>query len=466
MMKNGLGHRYTYSKNKRTMMKNLLLFLALVISVHLLRAQTSVTLYATGFNGAHGLCFDASGNLYVTNRDGNTVSKIDPSGTIIATYTGFNHPLGIAIDQAGNLYVANDYSNSVSKVNASGVIVATYTGFLVPTALCFDAAGNLYVANGGNSSVSKVDANGNIIATFTGFSLPAGIACDGAGNLYVANEFGSTGVSKVDANGNITNNTGFSYPTALGFDDSGNLYVSQIDGFSISMVPAGSGDGAMPVTIASGLSYVPYGIAYRDNALYVTDGDSNVYKVTGGALALPLKLVDFSVQKQGGVAMLDWQTVNEVNTAGFDVQRSTDGIVYKSVGRLSAIGKEVNRYHFSDELSSVNSSTVYYRLQMRDMDGSARYSKVVEIQLNGSSSPFSVYPNPANGYINVWMPQEKNYIDMKTEWAGKAAIYNISGVLLKTVKLVAGINKIDVRDLASGTYFIVSGSNKVKFIKQ
>ncbi|GAB3354903.1 hypothetical protein GCM10027566_16690 [Arachidicoccus ginsenosidivorans] len=82
------------------MMKNLLLFLALAISVHLLRAQTSVTLYATGFNGAHGLCFDASGNLYVTNRDGNTVNKIDPSGTIIATYTGFNHPLGIAIDQS------------------------------------------------------------------------------------------------------------------------------------------------------------------------------------------------------------------------------------------------------------------------------------------------------------------------------------------------------------------------------
>ena len=54
------------------------------------------------------LAFDSSGNLYVANQDGNTVSKFAPgSTTASATLTGLNRPDALAFDSSGNLYVAN-----------------------------------------------------------------------------------------------------------------------------------------------------------------------------------------------------------------------------------------------------------------------------------------------------------------------------------------------------------------------
>ncbi len=81
-----------------------------------------------------GLAFDASGNLFVSNAGGTTVSKFAPGATTpSATLTGVNGPYGMAFDSSGNLYVASYSSNTVSKF-APGTTTpsATLTGLNGP----------------------------------------------------------------------------------------------------------------------------------------------------------------------------------------------------------------------------------------------------------------------------------------------------------------------------------------------
>jgi YVTN family beta-propeller protein len=60
------------------------------------------------------VAFDGT-NIWVTNNDSNTVSKIDPStNTVTATVTGLSNPLGVAFDGT-NIWVANYGSGTVSK---------------------------------------------------------------------------------------------------------------------------------------------------------------------------------------------------------------------------------------------------------------------------------------------------------------------------------------------------------------
>ncbi|QEC70848.1 hypothetical protein FSB73_03300 [Arachidicoccus ginsenosidivorans] len=264
-------------------MKKFLLSTLLLTAAYLLKAQTS-TLFATGFDHPYGLAFDASGILYVSNTNGNSVSKVDVSGAVTETYTGFIKPVGLAFEGEGNLYVATPSNNTVSKVNPSGTVTATYTGFNFPIGLAFDASGYLYVANEVTDIVNKLDAGGNIVATYTGFNRPVALSLDALGNLFVANYLGNT-VNKVDVSGHITATySGFKSPTGICLDGSGNLFIANYGDNSISMIPHGSVDGTPATAFMSGLPYAPSMLTYRANTLYVADGTASVYKITGGIL--------------------------------------------------------------------------------------------------------------------------------------------------------------------------------------
>jgi DNA-binding beta-propeller fold protein YncE len=73
-----------------------------------------------GFQAPTGLAVDHSGNLYVSNWSGNSVTKMDTAGNYSTFADGMGSPAGLAFDQADNLYIA-DYSRDVIyKITPSG----------------------------------------------------------------------------------------------------------------------------------------------------------------------------------------------------------------------------------------------------------------------------------------------------------------------------------------------------------
>ncbi len=136
------------------------------------------------------------------------------------------------------------------------------------------------------------------------------------------------------------------------------------------------------------------------------------------ATALPVELSDFKAEPLGNKdALLHWQTVSEVNTSHFEVQRSRDAKGWEWVGEHMAVGNsfDLNSYAFKDaEIFDANSSdqTFYYRLKIIDEDETYEYSPIRSVTFKGAAlvkQSFRIFPNPASDYLHVEVPERGNY---------------------------------------------------------
>ena len=110
-----------------------------------------------------GIALDGSGNSYVANAGGTTISKFAADGTFTSNLvtTNLSGPEGVAI-RGGSLYVTNAVSADVSVFNLlNGSFQQSFTGSMnTPVGIGFDSAGNFYVANPGDTTISKFNSSG------------------------------------------------------------------------------------------------------------------------------------------------------------------------------------------------------------------------------------------------------------------------------------------------------------------
>lgn len=203
----------------------------------------------TGFAGDGGLatnanlgspeyiCFDMSGNAYISDFNNNRIRKVNTSG-IISNYAGtgtfgysgdgglavnanLSAPVGLVVNAQGDLLIADYANNCIRKVDGSGIISTIIgTGSLgfsgdggnainaqlaSPCGITLDGSGNIYFSDYGNNRIRKVSTSG-IITTIAGngtagvsgdgalaanasLNGPSGIALDGVGNIYFSDGF-------------------------------------------------------------------------------------------------------------------------------------------------------------------------------------------------------------------------------------------------------------------------------------
>lgn len=150
------------------------------------------------------VAIDANHNGWIANQGSTTVTKVSPDGKQFASISCCNGASGLAFDLSGNLWVANFFGNSVSQISAAGSVVSNgYTGggLTRPQGIAVDGSGNVWVANYRGPSLTELagassSAPGKVLSPAAGFAPDAGlleafaIAADASGNLWVTN-FGS-----------------------------------------------------------------------------------------------------------------------------------------------------------------------------------------------------------------------------------------------------------------------------------
>lgn len=124
--------------------------------------------------------------------------------------------------------------------------------------------------------------------------------------------------------------------------------------------------------------------------------------------ALPVKLLFVKADPLGKHRIrVSWATALEINNAGFEVLRSTDGINFTKVGWVQGHDNSTvtQNYTFDDRVENDN-QVYYYRLKQLDNDQQFEYSKVVQVKLAAGETVFNLYPNPTsnNLYIDVMNP--------------------------------------------------------------
>ncbi len=172
---------------------------------------------------------------------------------------------------------------------------------------------------------------------------------------------------------------------------------------------------------------------------------------------LPVELASFGAQLSSdkNTANLNWATSSEINVSRFVIQRSIDGSNYDDVAIVfsqEGNSNSLRQYNYADNISSVNSTMVYYRLNMVDIDGNSKLSEVELIRLGngGQTSNIMVYPNPTHSELRITIPDS---------WQGKSisySIYNVHGSLLKQkmTSNAAQTELLNIADLPVGIYVI------------
>jgi len=378
---------------------------------------------------------NAAGKRYVAKWDKTTntwselggINSLKANGTIRALATdssGNVYAGGSFADASGIVYVAK-WSKATNTWSALGVLSTEAFGGIVSIAI--DKGSNIYTTGYFMNSLNKTYVARCNKGSDTWFEL---------GGLGTVDAFSSFTTMTCDKDGNV-------YATG-GWNSSQRYWVAKWTAANNTWSELGGTNSFI------GTNWAAFTIA--------TDNEGNVFTAGGFGIpneyvakypvstALPVKLTGITANRTitGDIA-IQWQTVQEINTASFVVERSSNGSIFTTLGNVEAKGSGANTYTFTD--TKPLDGTAYYRLKIKDKDVSSTYSNIVTVKSRPAGA-LSIYPNPSSTIITI--------AHGKMKANATIAILQSNGQQVKSQRVVPGAVQtvIDVSSLPAGEYMV------------
>lgn len=242
------------------------------------------------------------------------------------------------------------------------------------------------------------------------------------------------------------------------------LFTAGVDGAVVIF-------GQISVTIEAGAAYNFYfGIAIGgDNNEVISNMATAEDKYLNSIL--PVELTSFSATLENNFVNLNWITATELNNNVFEIERriinEENNSDWVKIGYREGYGttSEEQEYFYADDVSSLNTSKVQYRLKQIDFNGSFTFSNIVEVVLLPVELKLSQnYPNPfnPNTTISIEIPA-KDFVTLK--------VFNINGEEVSTLvnsEMEGGRYNInfDASSLPSGVYVYSISTSNLRFSKK
>jgi len=170
---------------------------------------------------------------------------------------------------------------------------------------------------------------------------------------------------------------------------------------------------------------------------------------------LPVELTRFEGLAEGCLVNVSWTTASEEAFNFYQLERSTDGVKFKTIQKINAAGGNFSQsYQYRDEEAN---GLNYYRLKMVDLDGSFTYSDVLIVATNcvtKNENAIILFPNPIGlgaEQLNLRFYAHQTEIRLMVTAQGGELVK----VLSLPVELGWNTMRLDITDLAPGAYFIV-----------
>ena len=188
---------------------------------------------------------------------------------------------------------------------------------------------------------------------------------------------------------------------------------------------------------------------YFDYNLPVLTNDA-LTRVQAPVVVLSQELLSFYGHRQGDRVRLSWQTVVNSGIKSFEIERSTDGIRFTSIGRVNSVAGR-NVYGFDDNTFGLAANAFSYRLKIYKENSGAFYSRVLffPIAQEGKES-LSVSPNPVTAQSTVSLSSKKS-------GNAELQVVNAFGLVVnrQAVSVAAGINVYLLsRPAVPGIYYL------------
>lgn len=168
---------------------------------------------------------------------------------------------------------------------------------------------------------------------------------------------------------------------------------------------------------------------------------------------LPVKNFELAASLSNNTVALNWKTSGEENTSRFYAERSTDNSNFISVGTLAAAGSSTSEktYNLQDDINGVNSTVIYYRIRLVDVNGKVTYSNTVAVRIQGIES-VKVFPNPFIETVNASF-----YSNVKTTAVLRLTDMNGRMIAQTSCNVVKGNNQASIsnlKNIPAGIYLL------------
>jgi len=171
------------------------------------------------------------------------------------------------------------------------------------------------------------------------------------------------------------------------------------------------------------------------------------------AIPLPVEMTSFIATCQNGLTSLNWETASEKNNHYFHIEKSSDGIHWRKIGKVLAQGSTSNatNYSFYDSQKN-NQEIVYYRLHQFDYDGKNEIFGPISAGCSFEENTFVIVPNPTSEDASLQIIWTKNASSIYL------ALWDVTGKVLKHQKqsILKGQQTIalSMEDVPQGIYFL------------
>lgn len=161
---------------------------------------------------------------------------------------------------------------------------------------------------------------------------------------------------------------------------------------------------------------------------------------------LPVTFAAFTGRQAGNSIVLEWTTLSEKDNDYFEIERSTDGVNFVTIGFVDGAGNSNSliSYQFID--NAPEQGQLYYRLSQVDFDGTREYAdKIVTVFYSGDETGnLRVVPNPTSGLFRV----------VGSKAGGRIELLSQSGMVIRIIDINSFDATIDISDLPSGIYVL------------
>jgi uncharacterized repeat protein (TIGR01451 family) len=161
-------------------------------------------------------------------------------------------------------------------------------------------------------------------------------------------------------------------------------------------------------------------------------------------VVLPINFLHFSSAEQNNNIALLWDVIAYNNVERFIIERSIDNTAFKQLAVVAgtSVLATMQSFNYTDDISGIAGTELYYRIKAIGTDGATKYSEVISIKLTQQKVAVSVAPNPAAQFaiVHFFAQEENNVLVRLTDNMGKL-------VMLQKYKAVKGNNSLQLNNL-------------------
>lgn len=172
---------------------------------------------------------------------------------------------------------------------------------------------------------------------------------------------------------------------------------------------------------------------------------------------LPVNFVAFTASKQDEESIaLSWTTTDEINNNHFEIQRSNDGINFKSVAIVlpGTDNSNIHLYKYNDRYTS--KGVIYYRIRQVDHDGKEKYSMVKMVGGFNNSNDAKIYV-AGNKTVTVELSKSEGNVMVR--------VVSLSGVVISQKSNIPAGQKVSINayNASAGAYVVQVSDMKGMF---